>query len=107
MAKRVGFKMQLKDESVIAEYERLHEDIGDEVRAAHTRAGMSNYSIFRDGLTLFARLECDDFDAAIKHMEENEPIMEEWWAKTNPLMQTDETGNKPLFVQLREVFYMD
>lgn len=103
---RVGFKMQLKDESVVPEYEKLHEEIGTDVLAAHTRAGMHNYSIFRDGLTLFARLEVEDFDAAIRHLE-TEPIMKVWWAKTNPLMQTDATGTKPLFVILKEVFYMD
>lgn len=103
---RTGFKMRLKDESVVAEYEQLHREIGPEVIAAHERAGMRAYSIFRDGLDLFARLECEDFDACIAHLQ-TEPIMAEWWAKTNPLMQTDATGAKPLFVQLPEVFYMD
>ena len=103
---RVGFKMRLKDESVVPGYEKMHEEIGEEVLAAHRRAGMKNYSIFRDGLDLFARLECDDFDACIAHLE-TEPIMKEWWARTNPIMQTDETGQKPLFVILKEVFYMD
>jgi L-rhamnose mutarotase len=101
---RHAFKMQLKDESVIAEYERLHEDIGDEVRAAHSRAGFTNYSIYRDGLTLFAYFEALDPEGCFERIEK-EPIMEEWWAKTNPLMKTED--EHPLFVPLREVFHMD
>jgi L-rhamnose mutarotase len=101
---RYAFKMQLKDESVVAEYERLHEDIGDEVRAAHSRAGFHNYTIYRDGLTLYAYFESPDPKGAFEKIEK-EPIMEAWWAKTNPLMLTED--NKPVFVELPEVFHMD
>jgi L-rhamnose mutarotase len=101
---RYGFMMRLKDESVIEEYERLHLDIGDEVRAAHTRAGFGNYSIFRHGLDLFGYFESADPEAAFARIEQ-EPIMESWWAKTNPLMETD--GGKPLFIPIKQVFYME
>lgn len=101
---RYGFMMRLKDDSVIEEYERLHVDIGAEVRAAHTRAGFRNYSIFRNGLELFGYYEADDPAGCLTRIED-EPIMEEWWAKTNPLMHTD--GEKPLFKPIPEVFHMD
>jgi L-rhamnose mutarotase len=101
---RHGFRMRLKDESCIEEYDRLHEDIGDEVRAAHTRAGFTNYSIYRDGLDLFGYFEADDPMACFARIE-LEPVMKEWWAKTNPLMHTE--GGKPLFRHIPEVFHMD
>ncbi len=102
--KRYAFMMRLKDEGVIEEYERLHVDIGDAVRAAHSRAGFTDYSIYRDGLDLFAYFEAEDPEACFARIE-REAIMEEWWAKTNPLMRTD--GGKPLFRPIPEVFHMD
>lgn len=101
---RFAFMMRLKDESVVAEYERLHIDIGDEVRAAHTRAGFTNYSIFRCGLDLFGYYEAEDAPGCLIRIE-SEPIMKEWWAKTNPLMHTE--GHKPLFKPIPEVFHME
>jgi len=101
---RLGFMMRLRDESVIEEYERLHVDIGDAVRAAHTRAGFRNYSIFRSGLDLFGYYEAEDAAGCLVRIAD-EPIMTAWWAKTNPLMRTD--GDKPLFKPVPEVFHMD
>lgn len=101
---RFAFMMRLKDESVVAEYERLHEDIGDAVRAAHSRAGFKNYSIFRSGLDLFGYYEADDPPGCLERIA-FEPIMKEWWAKTNPLMLTE--NEKPLFKPIPEVFHMD
>ena len=100
---RYGFKMRLKDDSVVEAYEALHVDIGDEVRAAHTRAGFRNYSIFRYGLDLFGYFETDDAEAAFVRIEQ-EPVMAQWWSKTNPLMETD--GTKPVFTPMKSVFYM-
>ena len=100
---RFAFMMRLKDESVIPEYERLHIDIGDEVRAAHTRAGFTNYSIFRKGLDLFGYYEAEDPPGCLERIA-FEPIMEEWWAKTNPLMVID--VDKPLFTPIAAVFHM-
>lgn len=101
---RFAFMMRLKDESVITEYERLHVDIGDAVRAAHTRAGFRNYSIFRAGLDLIGYYEAEDPAGCLTRIEK-EPIMSEWWAKTNPLMLTE--GSKPLFKPIPEVFHME
>lgn len=103
-AKRHGFMMRLKDESVVRAYDALHRDIGAEVRAAHSRAGFRNYTIFRRGLDLFAYFEADDPPGCFERIA-HEPVMTEWWAKTNPLMATEE--GKPLFIHLDEVFHMD
>ncbi|MBI4578131.1 MAG: L-rhamnose mutarotase [Planctomycetes bacterium] len=102
---RYGFVMQLKGEDAIREYERLHREIGEDVLAAHRRSGIRNYSIFRDGVQLFACFEADDPEASIERLA-REPIMKEWWAKTNPLMEVDSTG-MPRIRRLPEVFHLD
>lgn len=102
--KRFAFMMRLRDESVIPEYERLHVDIGDAVRAAHTRAGFQNYTIFRSGLDLFGYYEAEDAAGCLERIA-LEPVMPEWWRKTTPLMEAE--NNKPLFKPIAEVFHMD
>jgi L-rhamnose mutarotase len=101
---RFAFTLKLKDESVIPEYERLHIDIGDAVREAHSRAGYRNYSIFRSGLTLLGYYEADDPAGCLVRIE-SEPAMVDWWAKTNPLMGSE--NGKPSFRPIPEVFHMD
>lgn len=103
--RRMGFVMHLKDESVIPEYERLHREIDREVVKAHSRAGFRNYSIFRDGLTLFAYFESEDPLEAMRRLAQ-EPVMETWWALTGPLMAVDD-GGKPRQTLLQETFYME
>ncbi len=102
---RFSFMLQLKGEEVIPEYERLHEDVEQEVLDAHARSGFRNYSLFRSGLQLFGYFETDDGWGAIEKLA-TEPIMKSWWEKTNPLMEIDEK-NMPLFKELPEVFHMD
>ncbi len=102
--RRYAFMMKLKDKSVVEEYEQLHKDIGDEVLEAHRRAGFRNYSIYRQELNLFAYFESEDPESCFIRIAQ-EPIMKEWWAKTNPLMETDR--DKPRFTPISEVFHMD
>lgn len=102
--RRYAFMMKLKDESVVDEYERLHQDVGKEVIEAHRRAGFRNYSIYRQGLNLFAYFEAEDPEGCFIRIAQ-EPVMKTWWAKTNPLMETD--GTKPRFIPIHEVFHMD
>jgi len=102
--RRYAFMMKLRDESVIDEYERLHREIGNEVLEAHRRAGYRNYSIFRHGLDLFAYFESEEPEKCFVRIAE-EPIMKEWWSKTNPLMDTE--GDKPRFIPIPEIFHLD
>ena len=101
---RFGFQMRLKGEEVVAEYERLHETVDEDVLDAHRRAGIRNYSIHRHGLDLFGYFEADDPTATLARLQQ-ESVMEGWWTKTNPLMAVDE-NNTPLITELPEVFYM-
>ena len=101
---RYGFKMRLRSEQVIEEYERLHKAVDADVLAAHSRSGIRNYSIYRSGLDLFGYFESDDPEGAIEKLSQ-EPVMEGWWAKTNPLMAVDE-NNMPQITRLPELFYL-
>jgi L-rhamnose mutarotase len=102
---RFGFLMRLKNEDCIEEYERLHVDIGDDMREVHRKCGIRNYSIYRKGLDLLGYLEADDPQSTFDRLEK-EPLIHQWWAKTNQLMETDER-NRPKVTPLKEIFHMD
>ena len=102
---RFGFQMYLTDESVIPEYERLHQPVADDVLEAHREAGIRNYTIFRDGLRLIAYFEAEDPKAALDRLADS-PVMPGWWEKTGALMETDAQG-RPKMDPLPEVFHME
>ncbi len=47
------------------DYDRDHARIPDDLRAAFTRVGIRDWSIWRSGLTRFHLVDCDDYHAAI------------------------------------------
>jgi len=60
---RVAFRMRVKP-GQLDEYIAHHAAVWPELLADMTSAGFRNYSIFNDGLELFAFLECDDWEGA-------------------------------------------
>ena len=99
---RVGFKMQLKPGNE-AEYKRRHDEIWPELAALLHETGIRNYSIFRDGLTLFGYLEIDDV-AKMDGVPKQE-IMRKWRKYMEPLMECN-PDNSPIVTSLEEAFYM-
>ena len=99
---RVGFKMQLKPGNEV-EYKRRHAEIWPELAALLHETGISNYSIFRDGLTLFGYLEIDDV-AKMDDVPKQE-IVQKWWTYMEPLMECN-PDNSPIVTPLDEAFYM-
>lgn len=99
---RVGFKMQLKPGNE-EEYRRRHDEIWPELADLLQETGISNYSIWRDGLTLFGYLEIED-PAAMADLPA-QPLMQKWWAYMEPLMQCN-PDNSPVVTPLEEAFYM-
>ena len=73
---RVGFRMNLKPGNE-AEYKKRHDEIWPELTQLLHDTGIRNYTIFRDGLTLFAYLEIDD-PAALDELPDKE-LMRRWW----------------------------
>lgn len=84
-----------------AEYVRLHEEMSPELRAAHSRAGIRNFTIYRRDLELFSYLEVDDWDAALAYLAEDQ-LSQEWLERMKGLL--DDPLPWPF---LEEVFRLD
>jgi L-rhamnose mutarotase len=101
----MAFLMRLKP-GCEQEYRRRHDEIWPELQAALTQAGIRDYSIFLDEvtLTLFAvlRLTPDNTRDGLPSL----PIMRRWWDFMAELMEVDQT-NKPVDRALTPVFHMD
>lgn len=100
---RVGFKMQLKAGNE-EEYKRRHDDVWPRLQQLLQETGIRNYSIFRDGLVLFAYLEADDPER-LEKLPAHE-LMQEWWRYMEPLMECNPDAS-PVVTPLEEVFHMD
>jgi len=104
--KRYAFLMKVK-EGFEEEYVRRHKEVWPSVLEANKRVGIRNYSIFMNGDTLFAYLECEDFDKATKLLAED-PEVAKWEAYMAPIMElgrVNEDGRETFVLQ--EVFHLD
>ena len=100
---RVAFVMELKPGSEAA-YRKQHAAIWPEMVATLHRFGIRNYSIFRDGLRLFAYLECDD--PAGLAGQRDDPVVQRWWRMMEPYMTYNADGT-PWSMTIDEVFHLD
>jgi L-rhamnose mutarotase len=102
---QIALLMRLKPGNE-SEYRRRHDEIWPELRAALTQAGIRDYSIFLDevSLCLFAvlRLTPDNTRSKLTSL----PLMRRWWDFMADLMEVDQT-NKPVERALTPVFHMD
>jgi len=106
--KRVGILLKVKKDK-IDEYREEHKHVWPEMKAALSRQGWHNYSLFltEDG-HLFGYFETPaDFETALKGME-TEPINEKWQAAMADYFEA--LGGKRAdesMVVLEEVFHID
>jgi len=103
---RIAFIIRLLPGADPVEYKRRHDEIWPEMLAALRSAGMHNYSIFRDGLTLFAYLEVEDLERMRASLADD-PVNARWQAYMRDMIVHDtdpETGSMRL---LPEMFHMD
>ena len=88
------------------EYVRRHREIWPEMVEALRSAGISNYSIFRHGLTLFGYFETDDIEKTKEYLANNETNQRwsEWMA---PIMKVniDPTTDFPYLLPMQ--WHMD
>jgi L-rhamnose mutarotase len=70
------------------EYKRRHEEIWPEMVEALRSAGISNYSIFRLGLTLFGYFETDDLEKTQEYLA-NDDTNRRWSEWMDPIMKVD------------------
>ena len=100
---RIAFTMKLYPKKE-AEYKKRHDEIWPEMVETLKKGGVSNFSIFLQGTTLFAYVEVEDVKrwTAIAQDEVNQ----RWWVYMKPLMETN-PDNSPISHELYEVFHLD
>jgi L-rhamnose mutarotase len=86
------------------EYKKRHDEIWPEMVETLHRFGIRNYSIYRDGLRLFAYLECDD--PAVLAGQRDDPVVQRWWRMMEPYMKYNADGT-PWSASIDEVFHLD
>jgi L-rhamnose mutarotase len=101
---KVGIHTRLQP-GAVERYEGYHKEVWPEVLAAIRRSGITEYTIFRDGLDLFHYIECEDYDRAIGELA-GDPVNIKWQAEMAPMMAVphDYTGESrdrlPLIFEL-------
>jgi len=103
---RVCFLLRVRDDR-LDEYRARHREVWPDMIAALTETGWRNYSLFlrEDGL-LVGYLECEDFEAALREMEERE-VNAQWQAEMAPFFELPETERPDSSLQrLEEVFHL-
>jgi L-rhamnose mutarotase len=99
---RTAWVMRLKP-GCEAIYKEKHDKIWPEMLELMRRQGVRNFSIYRDGLTLFAYNEREtpaDRDAP------HDPVVWRWWRMMAPYMETN-PDDSPWQRPVEEVFQVD
>ncbi len=106
--KRYGQRIDVKPDQIEA-YERLHADPWPAVLDQIRRSNIRNYTIYRDGTSLFAYFEYigSDFERDMAAMAAD-PETQRWWALTDA-MQEPLPNREPgaWWTSMREVFHTD
>jgi L-rhamnose mutarotase len=89
-----------------AEYKKRHDEIWPEMVAALRGAGIRNYSIFRDGSTLFAYLEVEDLERMQRALA-HDPTNARWQEYMRGMISLDVDPATGFPRQLPEMFHMD
>ncbi len=106
--KRFGQLINLKPDGA-DEYIKHHSAVWPGVLKTISDCNISNYSIFKKDLLLFAYFEYTggDFEADMAKMAAD-PETQRWWDVVKPLMQPVETRNAGEFwADMEEIFHID
>lgn len=85
------------------EYVRRHNEIWDELVAVLKEAGISNYTIWNTGDTLFGYYECEKGCAYAAKVQAESPVVDRWndYMKDVMVMEMDPvTGAQPIMDQV-------
>ena len=104
---RVGFLLRVRPDR-LEEYRERHRAVWPEMLDALRETGWRNYSLFlHDDGTLFGYLECDDFEAAVRGMNETD-VNARWQAEMAPFFELPAEGRPDTgLTRLEEVFHLD
>jgi L-rhamnose mutarotase len=100
---RMAFRMNIKPGSE-PEYLRRHEQIWPEMLEALRAAGFRNYSIHRDGTTLFAIFESENVRATLAAIVAD-PVNARWAAMMSDILLTETDSDTSFVPALPEMFY--
>jgi L-rhamnose mutarotase len=103
---RIAFTFSLNDEADAGEYLKRHDEIWPEMLDALRAAGIHNYSIFRQGTTLFAYLEVEDFQRMTASLAAD-PVNARWQEYMRPLISIPPDPETGFPRTLPEMFHMD
>lgn len=99
---RTGFKMRLLP-GCEAVYKEEHDQLWPEMKTLLAEMGITNYTIYRDGLDLFSHLESS---VPQTPGESVHPVMRRWWDAMRPYMEYTETG-EPKSWPIEEMFHFE
>lgn len=88
------------------EYKRRHDQIWPEMVETLREAGISNYSIFRHGLTLFGYFETEDLEQTIERLRNSE-VNQRWGEWMAPIMKVEADPNTGFPYLLPLQWHMD
>ena len=104
--KKYAWIWYIKEECV-DEYVRMYRNPWPEIMEAHRKAGIRNYSIFRNGLQFFYVFECDDVQRAMQYMDNDEDC-KRWNEITSRMVEGSfDLGSEEPVEYLDEIFYLE
>lgn len=105
MTRRFGQIAQLKPD-MIQEYDTLHASVWNDVLKTIKECNLQNYSIYRQGNTLFAYFEYTgtDYEADMAKMAAD-PNTQKWWTHTHPCFVQEKKGE--FYTDMKELFHID
>ena len=93
-------------EECLEEYVAMHLNPWPEILGEHSKAGISNYSIFQNGNQFFYCYECEDSKAAFDYIAKSDAC-NRWNAITSKMVEGSFDFNDEVPMQpLRELFYL-
>lgn len=100
---RHSFKLRIREGSQ-EEYRKRHQMVYPELLQAFQEAGISTYSIYMDGTTLYAYMEVEEFDSAMKHLDSH-PANLKWQEMMADILIPNAKGET--MEPLPEVFHFE
>jgi L-rhamnose mutarotase len=103
MTQRSAFVLHVRPDKIDA-YVEAHRSVWPELLAALREAGITNYTIFRDGNEVFGYFESDDLQAAAAYMEAQD-VNARWQDTMAQLLEERVPDAGPQ--RLEEIFRLD
>jgi L-rhamnose mutarotase len=93
-------------EECLEEYVKMHLDPWNNMMLEHRKAGIKNYSIFKNGNQFFYCFECEDVEAAFVYIAKSEAC-NKWNDITSIMVKGSFDFNDAAPIKpMREIFYL-